>query len=531
MVTTGDTATVTANMIVPDALSQTATYTQGGTGSVNRTIQNKLQESVSVKDFGAKGDGTTDDTTAFQNAINYCIANGKALYVPGSPTPYLFNGVLNINYATPVTSSLKMYGDSDNTYTTPGKNSVLKFNSVSASYQINILGNTSGVGSPMPCILDGLTFLGTATAAGAIQINRGSSICVKNCNFIGFTNNGLTGAITIASVTAANAFSGIITIENCYFETIGTCILFTESNAGQINIVRVINSFFIDYNYGILVQPQTGFSPYTNNIVINNSVFQGSTTYDIYSQGQALNWCIEKNWFEVNVGNIYPRIFISGVDNSNIVIKSNTFEQTLANASNAIISVANSKGVEITNNFSNQGGYTDRYSVYISSSTNVVAEPMNSLNATPYPMLLNNQIRYSGRCNEKSILAMPTGSGNFVGVSSGDGFPGGTVCTFADEYNKNNALVSVNFNATITTKSGSGTSVSIGVLPYQNSGQAVYFPVYTTNVTGTKPFYGILLNGNTVANVYDGNGAALNYQTACAVGSTFTANFSYSTTG
>jgi hypothetical protein len=70
MVTTGDTATVTANMIVPGVLSQTATYTQGSTGSVSRTIQNKLQESVSILDFGATLDGTTSDQTAFSNAIN-----------------------------------------------------------------------------------------------------------------------------------------------------------------------------------------------------------------------------------------------------------------------------------------------------------------------------------------------------------------------------------------------------------------------------------------------------------------------------
>ena len=36
---------------------------------------------VSVKSFGAKGDGTTNDTTAFQNAIDYATTNGIKLYV------------------------------------------------------------------------------------------------------------------------------------------------------------------------------------------------------------------------------------------------------------------------------------------------------------------------------------------------------------------------------------------------------------------------------------------------------------------
>ena len=38
------------------------------TGAVNRPINEKLSEWVSVLDFGATGDGTTDDTTAIQNA-------------------------------------------------------------------------------------------------------------------------------------------------------------------------------------------------------------------------------------------------------------------------------------------------------------------------------------------------------------------------------------------------------------------------------------------------------------------------------
>jgi hypothetical protein len=55
------------------------TYNQGGTGAQDRTVEAKLQETVSVKDFGAVGDGVTDDTAA----INLALASGaRSVYAP-----------------------------------------------------------------------------------------------------------------------------------------------------------------------------------------------------------------------------------------------------------------------------------------------------------------------------------------------------------------------------------------------------------------------------------------------------------------
>jgi hypothetical protein len=64
-------------------------------GAINRSSSDKIQDIYSVKDFGAKGDGTTDDTVAFNNAIlAVAIAGGGTIIAPNAS--YLISGTILI---------------------------------------------------------------------------------------------------------------------------------------------------------------------------------------------------------------------------------------------------------------------------------------------------------------------------------------------------------------------------------------------------------------------------------------------------
>lgn len=91
--------------------SADVTHAPAGTGAVATTVQDKLRESVSVKDFGAVGDGVTNDTVALTNFWNSAIAN------PGVPhcldaKIYAVSSVLpEINI-----SNVKIYGEGSDTH-------------------------------------------------------------------------------------------------------------------------------------------------------------------------------------------------------------------------------------------------------------------------------------------------------------------------------------------------------------------------------------------------------------------------------
>ena len=219
-------------------------YQLNQTGAVNRAINIKFQESVSVMDFGAKGDGTTDDTNAIQLAFNYAGSNGRAhiifpcatykilgtIYVPTN-TYVDFNRSQLVGPGTGTnamfesgywngSAMLTNVGTTLNTY--PILNTVLTNGQISSSPKaLNLYNCIFG------CEISNIYFTSCDYAFYS-----------NSCFFTIFDNLSANGSLTTPTTAAFyfSTFSNAQTVSNCY--TTGRSLGFQFDGSG--GAVRII---------------------------------------------------------------------------------------------------------------------------------------------------------------------------------------------------------------------------------------------------------------------------------------------------
>lgn len=149
-------------------------FNQAGAGAVARSAQDKMRDTVSVKDFGAVGDGVADDTVSVQAALT----TGKSVYVP--------SGVYKITSTLTLSNGQMIFGDGGH------------LSKLDKAFNGDLIQASAG------CVIDSLWLAGN----GALRTGRGV----------------LFGASTPRSI-----------VQNCrIIDFDGACVEFTAPNAGSL---------------------------------------------------------------------------------------------------------------------------------------------------------------------------------------------------------------------------------------------------------------------------------------------------------
>ena len=316
-----------------DLLDSADTYTYKGAAAgynattgvtandpITRTMQQKFDDHASVKDFGAKGDGITDDTIAINRALFELFSRAsnteirRALFFPAGT--YIVSNIIKIP------PHAKLWGEGHNSSiikaTTAGGDAVAMTSD--SLQQIDGSIGASSATLPGNLVVDGVTFHAAVAGIDAFVVNQAHTVTFSNCRFQGNesavpTSVGRTSVKLESSNTrecehihfvgcrfdsspfgvVADHDMSSITFSGCQFDSLFKGLKIGESRTGSAPAVdgprgvKVTNSLFDNvHNRAIHVYFGPGFTSAFNTFkdCANNALGLGNSTTHVIDYAQ-----------------------------------------------------------------------------------------------------------------------------------------------------------------------------------------------------------------------------------------------------
>lgn len=296
----------------------------------NENVYHVLVKSLAMNNFitpqlfGAKGDGVTDDTEAFQNSIDYCIANNVSLYVPAvglwdNDKGYILSKTLNITHPMVFITDKNVILNWKNahlntdTSSSQGENNSVKYNS---GYGINIdYGTYRGhKGYYRFGIIQGdksFIYDGGSVPSGhywcGVRIANGDIIDFK-AQYISYWEQGMIIESTVDDTLNNEIYvqvfddcqTGVtiksnksVALMSLYFNTIGLCkygIIFDATN-GFINNVTVRGQqIFTEYKNGSCIYSNSTNDNLQHILIDVSDCKNSNTEMTLLKTGDGSTW-------------------------------------------------------------------------------------------------------------------------------------------------------------------------------------------------------------------------------------------------
>ena len=474
--------------------------------AVGKTVHQKLQEFVSLKDFGAVGDGVTDDTVAIQAFFNNISSNSYNIIPAGT---YLVSSLLSSYSAL---SNIIIEGEGVIKYTA---------DQTSAAFALTFT-NCSDIE------VKGLSVNGDAFVLSFLKFVTCSRVNIHHSRFSKFWNGSTAPLADGMAIYVEKSYQ--VNICNNQFYRVNRGMAFDESSTTTSNVELNDNDFY-EMGFGCITLPHKNVNCIGNTMTYC-SLGPFARSWNSYTRTDMRNDAWEPT---VNVAAMYgggkgpainggtglfdatgtwdPRPENVNVSNNvmryvaeyGIGIESGRFYDTLEFAGAA-------ENINISNNVIEQCGTQGIFAQGVHGgviANNVIQNPCFNSTSDPAILLVAREVNaiFSGqplatrqingvyRVIVSNNTVVETTGNMSVGVFSG---PGITVNAFTDITFSSNIFKAnrLNFKGIVVTKT-SGTAVGSGVVHCTNNW-------FSTDIASIQP-YVFFENFNPVTSSIHGN--------------------------